>query len=364
MEDKRNLQNAEIEKSLLESVERNIENNEKIIKHYEKFKNESSVAFTKDGIEKKIERIKFCNKIWIMNKYEKFKIKDFVKTSLCRDKFCSNCKKVMQAGRMVRYIPELNVYKKNMYHLILTVPNVQGEELRFAIKKMNRAFSSLIRLFNGSRKIKGIDFSGFSYLGAIRSLEVTFQGNNYHPHFHVAIVLENFEETKKKYINDFSFSYGNFKTLFSKEEILIQKLFYLYYNNVKVTKEKINSLKQGYSCKLLKFKEEDYAELFKYMCKNTDENGQILKYNNFSCLYYSLYNVKQIQGYGCLYNIKSEEDLISSENEYDELIKFLNDSESPERVLNKVKDLINDEYKLISRKTFFKYLKEDDKKGR
>ena len=362
MEDKRNLKNAEIDKSLLESVEKNIESNKRIIQYYKKFKNESSIAFKRDGIENKIERIKFCNKLWIMNKYNNLKIKDFVKTSLCHDKFCSNCKKVMQAGRMVRYIPELNIYKKNMYHLILTVPNVSGNELRFTIKKMNRAFKSIIKLLNGSKKIKGIDFSNFNYLGAVRSLEVTFKRDNYHPHFHVAIVLENFKESKKKYINDFSFNYGNFSTLFSSEEVLIQKLFYLYYNNIKVTKEKIDNLKQGYSCKLLKFREEDYAELFKYMCKNTDEDGKILKYENFSCLYYSLYKIKQIQGYGCLYNIKSEEDLTSCENEYEKLIEFLNESESPERDINKVRDLINEtEYKLISRKTFFKYLKEDDK---
>ncbi len=44
-----------------------------------------------------------------------------------------------------------------------------------------------------------------------------------------------------------------------------------------------------------KFNRKDYAELFKYMTKETDENDNILTYDNFVTLYEATYHVKQIK---------------------------------------------------------------------
>lgn len=356
------MKNITVEKEILQDVVDNIEYNQTIIGYYQKFSLDSSVAFSKDLLSKKGERLDYCNKYWQLDKYEKQKIKDFKKTNLCHDKFCANCKKIIQAGRMARYIPELEKYKSKLYHLTLTVPNCSGQELNFTYKKMAKSFRTLIRYLDCRLKIKGINFSRFKYEGAVRSLEVTFKGDSYHPHFHVGIVLD-FELGRKKDINTYSYNNKNgireLKRLFSKEEILIQKIWYLLINDIKVTKSSIDELEEGYSCAIEKFNEDDYAELFKYISKGSDEEGKTLTYDNFVSLYYGLYRVKQIQGYGCLYRIDDDIDLEELDKQYDEYIQEIRKKESPLVTYEEPKDLILDsEYTLISRKTFFKYLRQ------
>lgn len=350
-----------VDKKVLENVVENIKYNKTVIEYYDQFSKDSSIAFGKDLLSKKGERLGYCNHIWKLDKYAAQKIKDFKKTNLCHDKFCANCKKVVQAGRMAKYIPELEKYKNNLYHLTLTVPNCPGPDLKFTYKKMAKSFKMLTYYLTGYKKIKGVNFERFGYEGAIRSLEVTFKKNSYHPHFHVGLVL-NTTLHEKKILNTYSYNYnGSFvqiKRLFSKEEILIQKVWYLLINNIKVTKEAINELEVGYSCTLDKFKEDDFAELFKYISKGSDESGNILSYDNFINLYYGLFRVKQIQGYGCLYKIDDNIDLEELDNQYNDYIQEIAKKEDPLVIYEEPKDLILDsEYTLISRKAFFKYLR-------
>jgi len=312
----------------------------------------------------KIESLHDCNKFWQLDKYEIQKIKDFKKTSLCRDKFCANCKKVKQASRMSKYIPELEQYKGNLYHLTLTLPNCSGVDLRPTISKMAKDFRKLIGYICGREKIKDIDFSSWGYQGAVRSLEVTFKNDNYHPHYHVGFVFNSLPELKKDIENTFSWNtktksgFPELSRLFSEQEILIQKIWYLLLNGIKVTKVNIDELEEGYSCNLDKFKEDDYAELFKYMTKECDQGGKVLTYQNFVVLYESLYRLKQIQGYGCLYQIAEDGDLEECERQYEEMIQEIRKKESPVAVLEKPQELILDsEYTLVSRKSYFKYLK-------
>ena len=356
------IKNITVPKERLQDVVSNIEYNKTIIEYYQRFSINGSVAFSSELLLKKSDRLNDCNKFWWFDKYERQKIKDFTSTSLCHDKFCANCKKVRQAGRMAKYIPELEKYKDKLYHLILTVPNCSGQDLKFTYKKMAKAFNMLIRYLDGRLKIKGINFNRFNYEGAVRSLEVTFKGDSYHPHFHVGVVLD-FELGRKKDINTYSYNNKNgireLKRLFSKEEILIQKIWYLLMNDIKVTKSSINDIEEGYSCAIEKFNEDDYAELFKYISKGSDEEGNTLTYDNFISLYYGLYRVKQIQGYGCLYRIDDDINLEELAEKYDEYIQEIKKKESPVVAFETPQDLILDsEYTLISRKTFFKYLRQ------
>lgn len=357
-----NLTDITVDKKVLQDVVDNIDYNKTIIDYYRRFSLESSVSFSSQLLIKKSERLDFCNHFWQLDKYQEQKIKDFRKTNLCHDKFCANCKKVLQAGRMAKYIPELEKYKDNLFHLTLTVPNCSGADLNFIYKKMAKSFRMLINFLTGHNKIKGINFERFGYQGAVRSLEVTFHNNSYHPHFHVGIVLD-LNLGRKKIINTYSYNFGNglteLKRLFCKEEILIQKIWYLLINNIKVTKSSIEELPEGYSCTMDKFNEDDYAELFKYISKGSDEEGNTLSYENFVALYYGLYRVKQIQGYGCLYQIDDSVDLEELDNQYEDYIQEIRKKESPSVVYERPKDLILDtEYTLISRKAFFKYLRQ------
>jgi len=359
------LKNNIVVKEVLQDVINNIEYNKIITEYYQRFSNDGSIAFSKDLLAKKGERVDYCNKYWQLDKYEQQKIKDFKKTNLCHDKFCANCKKVVQAGRMAKYIPELEKYKDKLFHLTLTVPNCSGQDLNFMYKKMAKSFRTLIRYLDCRLKIKGINFNKFNYQGAVRSLEVTFDNrkkNPYHPHFHVGIVMDS-TLSRKKIINTYSYNNKNgireLQRLFSKEEVLIQKIWYLLINGIKVTKNSIEELEEGYSCAMVQFNEDDYAELFKYISKGSDQEGNTLTYDNFVSLYYGLYRVKQIQGYGCLYRIDDDIDLDELDKNYDEYIQEITKKESPVVAYETPQDLILDsEYTLISRKSFFKYLKQ------
>lgn len=358
------IENALVPKELLQNVVENIEYNKVIIDYYTKFyKEDGKIAFSKDTLERNTIRLEHCNRFWQLDKYQVQKIKDFRKTNLCHDKFCANCKKVKQAARMAKYIPEIEQYKDRLFHLTLTLPNCSGDELNQTYKKMAKAFKSLIRYLTGNLNIKGIDFESWGYEGAVRSLEVTFKGNSYHPHFHVGIVLGSQLLGKKTIINKYSYNYitgiQELKRLFCEQEVLIQKIWYLLLNNIKVTKKAIDELEEGYSCTLDKFPEQEYAELFKYMTKETDEDGKVLTYENFISLYYGLYRIKQIQGYGCLYKITDDGDLESLEEQYENFIQEIRKKESPMMVYERPQDLLLDtEYKLISRKNYFKYLRQ------
>lgn len=311
-------------------------------------------------LKNKFQSMSVCNDFWFLDIYEKEKIKDMIATNLCKDKFCANCKKVKQASRMSRFIPHIEKYKdRGLFHLVLTVPNVDGLELKATINKMFESFPKLIEYFKGKKKIRGIDFAKFNYLGAIRSLEVTFKGDSYHPHLHVLLCMD-YELQKKDQENSFSWRQGVLSRLFSHDEIIIQKIWSLLMNSEKVTKKNIDKLDLGYSCMIDEFKEDDYFELFKYMTKasssnDVNESKSLLGYRNFVTLYFSLKSVRQIQGYGCFFRIK--------DIDYDDTVllhwdTFISTLSEPRQQSNKLSDLIVDEeYTLISRKRVYQYLR-------
>ena len=337
---------------------RNIEYNRAIIQYYRRLREEISWS----NIGRKIERLADCNRLWELDKYEQQKVKDFKRTNLCRDKFCANCKKVKQAARTARYMPVIEPYKEILYHMVLTQPNVPGDALESTLKHMAKCFKYLVNYLDGRKKIVGLEFSGWGYRGAVRSLEVTFRGNSYHPHYHVGLVMDK-PIGPKVNENVFSFDFRNglpeLKRLFSDKEILIQKIWYLLINKQRVTKKAIDGLELGYSCMINKFAPGDFAELFKYMTKERDEEGEVLEYDNFKTLYNALFRVKQIQGYGCLYRVTDEGDTDSFEEIYNAFIEGLSEKENPAVSWEAPRDLLKDtRYLLISRKTFFKYLRQ------
>ncbi|MFB9757545.1 protein rep [Ectobacillus funiculus] len=350
-----------IERQFLEKIVKNREYNEIFQAYYEKLHGETK----DDKLERKRDHLKDCNALWFIDRYEIARVKDFQKTNLCKDKFCNNCKKVKQAARMSKFIPLIRPYSRSMYQLTLTVPNVRGEQLGETIDDLFKAFSMLINYLKGKKKIKGVDFERFKYEGAIRSLEVTYKGNEYHPHLHALVVLHinplddaMIRRHKNVYSKDFK---GNREDrLFSDAEVLIQKVWYLLINKQRVFKRAIDELDKGYSCQLDKFKESDFIELFKYMTKATNEDDATMNYRQFKTLYYALLNRRQIQGYGCFFNLKDEEVSMEEVNElYDAIIEELKQKESPLSVSETPNELMQDtEYTLISRKRIYAYLKQ------
>lgn len=128
----------------------------------------------------------------------------------------------------------------------------------------------------------------------------------------------------------------------------------------RVTLKAIQALERGYSCRLDKAHDNDYMEIFKYMTKSTSEDDSPMEYPQFKTLYYALMNKRQVQGYGCFFNLKDEE--ISPEavdDVYNELLEELRQKENPVEVLESPTELVKDtEYTVISRKQIYKYLKD------
>lgn len=352
------LKKLEIDKGHLKKVIKNIEFNEHIGKYYFRLFAETK----EETIRNKLDRLTQCNDFWVLDKYEIAKVKDFKKTNLCKDKFCNNCKKVKQAARMAKFIPLLRPHSRCMFQLTLTVPNVKGEDLDETIRRLFKSFTRLTEYLKGKKKIKDVDFSKFNYKGAIRSFEVTFKNwDEYHPHLHCLMVFPKYIGIKK-HRNKYSVDHTGKREerLFTDEEILIQKIWYLLNNGIKVTRKNIDDLPVGYSCTLDKFQENDFVELFKYMTKSTTEDDKPMRYMHFKTLYYSLHAKRQIQGYGCFYNVKDDDEIDPEivEEFYDEIIKELQEREKPREVCETPQGLSEDtEYLLISRKKIHKHLK-------
>ena len=308
-------------------------------------------------------RIKDCNKVWNINHYRELNIKEVTKTHLCKNKFCFNCKKVLQAFRMSKYSDFIRK-QKNLYHLVLTVPNVPGEDLQETLKKMSKSFKKFYRV------ISGVDNAKCCYdlnlTGALRSLEITFTKKNdsvsFHPHYHVLLSLEDSIILNKTHKNKFSFDNLIYlKRLFSDIELYFQKLWYCIYNNISI--RRLKDIDTGYSVILDEFKEGDFLELFKYMCKEkafVDGDSILLDYETFVYLFESTYRVKQLQGYGIFYSIKDDFDYEEIKEGYLQYIEYLKSVDEP---VKKKEFLSKKDYERHIEKMKFDGFNEDDIKS-
>lgn len=352
------LKGIEVKKDYVNQILTNNKYNQEVITEYY---HQLQQEFKEINFQNKIDNISNCNSWWLLDHYQKQKVKDFKKTNLCKDKFCNNCKKVKSSARLTKFMPFIDQFKEDnyLYHLTLTVPNCEGSDLSETIKTIFKSFRSLIRYLNLTKKIKGLDFEQYSYIGAIRSLEVTFKGDSYHPHLHCILAFNNPLIDNKYIQNTYSLSKKNGYRKFTEFEVLIQKIWYLLNNNIKVTKGSIDDLELGYSCTIDNIDESSAHEVFKYMTKSTDEEKNILTYNNFKTLYFALHRVRQIQGYGCFYNVKDDDSIIEEVDYfYNKYIEELQKIENPLEVCETPEDLLNDsENMIISRKRIFSYLK-------
>ena len=350
------LQDIKINKDHLLEVINHKEYNKVIIKYYERLLSE----YPQVNFSSQIDNLSNCNSWWLIDFYRQQKVKDFKKTNLCKDKFCSNCKKVKQASRLAKFMPLINEMKKDkfLYHLVLTVPNCNGTNLKDTIKNIFKNFNYLNRYLNLKKSIKGLDFEQYGYSGAIRSLEVTYKKDDYHPHLHCIIALDKPLNDNKYISNTYSKSRKNGYRKFTDFEILVQKIWYLLNNEQRVTKKAIDSLDLGYSCTIDPIDDNSAYEVFKYMTKSNDEDKNILTYDNFKDLYFGLYRVRQIQGYGCFYNVKDDDSFIDEVDDYyDTIINILKTKEDPIEVSEAPEDLLKDnENIIISRKKYLKYI--------
>ena len=276
---------------------------------------------------------------------------------------------------MAKFIPEIKKVGSDyiLSQMVLTVPNVCGDELRDTIKLLFKAFSCLIEYLSLRKKIKGVDFD-IGYIGAIRSLEVTYKENSYHPHLHVLLAHQK-KFGEKIFLNKYSYDFlnGRDARYFSDFEVLIQKLWFALIEDIRdvnraisgfkkrqrISKIRLDLIECGYSCTIDEFKEDDFIELFKYITKGSKEDGFPMSYDNFKVLYYALNGVRQIQGYGCFYNVKDDDSLMNeSEKLYELVIEELRKKEMPVTVWETVQALSDDSsFTVISKSRLVSFIR-------
>ena len=323
--------------------------------------------YEKTGEEKFLNKSKFidgCCKLWDVDFFQQLKVKSIKRVNLCKDKFCFNCQSMLAVKRQLQFGPILDTYRQDydVYHLVVTVPNCGGEELKALIKKMYKKFPFLLRYFRGKAKVKNINFLQYGYAGAVRALEVTQnqETKEFHPHFHCMVLFKIGLNLEVEICNAYSYGKENGFHKFSKLEILLQKIWWLLMNDERVTAKAIEELKQGYDVYLTD-SEGYYHEVFKYACKGAfdPDNGAFLyKEQTFWTLYGALNNRRMIQGYGKLYNFNDlDGDILDDEatDLYERIISALIDFEKP---IFKVESL--DE--VIDNSVFCKYISKSNLK--
>lgn len=316
------------------------------------------------------QRVRDCHKSWFGDKYKESGYFNVKRVFHCHNRWCWLCNHLKQAQRLGEYHVKLEQLTKvyDVYHVVFTVPNVTGDVLKSTLLQMQSSLKKLIRYFQErGNGIAGVDFAQYGFVGAIRSFEIVILPTEYHPHLHCLFLMKkglNFPQTE---INKYSFNYGSSvpTRLFSKFEIMLQKIFYLLMNGKKLTLKNIESLPFGYSCTADCVEGESWHEVFKYATKMSKDGASVCTYEQFVLLDDIFHRFKMIQGYGIFYNdkTKSDDDIDpTAEILFEKVLILLNSKEKPERDISMALDKIVDEVHkkqltVISKKLSYKYLK-------
>ena len=325
----------------------------------------------RQAIRSASERIILCHEFWNGDMFRFQRVYDVKRVQLCHDKFCVICQHLKQAKRMMIFTPLVDALREkyDLYHLVLTVPNVKGKYLTGILDRMSVSFKKIIRYFSGDAKIKGVDFAQYGYAGAVRCFEIVSNPfDDYHPHLHCLLILKKDLGLHKYIIHpSYSYNHGIFSgRKFSDFEILIQKIWWLLVNGNKVQLDKIDVVPEGYSCTLDLTEDKEWHEVFKYVTKLTKDGAPCLEYEQFKTLFFALYRRRIFQGYGCLYNLPDMDnpDVELAAAEYEKKLAQLRLVEDPDEgvsfTLNKLSENIRlQNITAISKKLILKkYLKE------
>lgn len=344
-----------------------VKNNDLIADYYyHRYKEDEDETFLY-----KFKNVRDCGKYWHFDHYEKQKVYDLHHVYHCKDKFCHYCQKLLQATRLHKYQPlieDLLKQGKHLYHVVFTVKNTRILN-KIVISALFENFKRFVRYCTGDAKNR-LGLKEYAFLGALRSLEITYTEEDYHPHVHCILAFDNPVPDKAYIVNKFSYKKENGKRVLKRKftdfEVLLQKLWYLLYNGIEATPKNVNALKLGYSCTVDKITENNYYEVFKYTVKfeKQDDETPVMTYEQFRTLYDALYKLHIFQGYGIFYRTDVDEIDESMSAKYDFIISQLKIIESSVMCSFKIEDLafkflMSPESKFISRKTIYKFLREN-----
>lgn len=247
---------------------------------------------------------------------------------------------------------------------ILTVPNCKREKLLGCLDNMSKQFGYLYRVLKGDAKIRSYDFSYLGCVGAVRAFEITknYEENTLHPHLHCILILKKglHLDANRRYVNTYSFDSEHVKRkhrkkkpgeplyYFSDLEILLQKIWRLRIDGIRVNRTNIESLPIGYSV-MLQSAEGNYKEVFKYATKGLFKKEKheedleefelvavkLDRQLDFNFLYEALKGRRVVQGYGILQKFKFEDEVEQGaidDDAYWKMILKLHELENPEQI--------------------------------
>ncbi|URZ06508.1 protein rep [Clostridium felsineum] len=352
----------DFENETLEKMEqKRIDYNSKYAAWYirmsEEMRSEQHFAYS-ETLKKKSERIKNCMDIWLWDLYKNNKLLDLQKVNRCmNNRFCPNCRKFNLACAIHNLKVPLNNLLLDGYYpylVTLTIPNVQGIELKRTIEKMNKSFKKLFGAY--SYDLEGKTTKGFKdrlmgFEGALKVLEITYneESNTYHPHFHCLFFSHEYDPSlfQKNIVGEYSDKRKSYN-FYSLIDIQIMKLWTMYFKELRVNEKNYSNFKIE-DCFIADIREMDSSgivEVLKYTFKDTD----IANYEVFKTIELAISNKRIRQGYGILYNLKLEDDADGEKLALDE---FLTEMEVPSLlVIYEIKELLTSykDYRKISRK--------------
>lgn len=315
-----------------------------------------------DRLQKRSDRIHDCLNLWAWDKYEKNKLLDLKKVNRCmNNRFCPNCKK-LDLSKAIHSFKEpfqkLLLDGNYPYLLTLTIPNCKAEDLSDTIDLLNKSFLRLYRGF-GEDSNNTIKFRELEFTACLKALEITYNSHSktYHPHLHCIVF--------SKYYNELYFN-KNIKGLYSQKrktynyhsqaDIHMAKIWTMIVDKIRLTEKNYFKLtddpKKLYQVDIKEMDEFGIYEVMKYTFKDSD----IKNYSVFKTLVQALENRRIRQGYGELYNLKTE---FSDDGEKQDIDEFLETKENPTSLLTReINELITTyrEYRKVSRFTPNEYM--------
>lgn len=309
------------------------------------------------------DSINDCMNVWHWDKYTKNKLLDLQSVNRCRNnRFCPNCK-LLDISKFIHEFrnnyEDLSLKGYKAYMLTLTIPSVNGEDLRLTIDKLNKSFRKLCEKFSYDLDTgKGYKDRYITFAGGIKVLEITYnESQGFHPHFHCVVFSKDILDLKllDKFIQgkwSIKRQEYNYK---SHIDIQIGKLWSMIWYNERLDSKNIETIvydpkeeyfKNNKKCLEVDFRELDengIYEVFKYTFKDTD----IKSYYVFKKLVQALENKRIRQGFGMLYNMQCEEVEIGELQDLNLEIK-----EDPESLVTfEIQELITTykEYRKVSR---------------
>ena len=139
-----------IDKGYFQNLKKHISHNYQIAEFYDNLYQETGDF----SYHTKSKAIDLCCEWWDMDLYRMQNVKDIKRVNLCRDKFCFNCQSMLALKRQGKFGSQLDSFRNDymIAHVIITVPNCEGEELAPLLDRMYKKFPYMMRYLKGQKK--------------------------------------------------------------------------------------------------------------------------------------------------------------------------------------------------------------------